>query len=57
MNFKIEENEPSVYGILNKSSSPKHLKSYRINPNIFKYSEFEESMVLVWDTKSKITSK
>ena len=47
----------SVYGILNESLCPKHLKSYRINPNIFKYKEFGESKVLVWDTKSKITSK
>ena len=37
----------SVYGIVNESLSLKHLKSYRINPNIFKHLE----------TKSKITSK
>ena len=47
----------SVHGILNESLSPKHLKSYWINPNIFQYREVGQSKLLVWDTKSKITSK
>ena len=40
--------------MLNESLSPKHIKLYRINPNIFKCMKFRESKVLVWDTKSKI---
>ena len=55
--LKSKKTNSSVYGILNEFLSPKHLKSYRINPNIFKNREFEEAKVLVWDTKSNITSK
>ena len=55
--LKSKKTYTSVYGILNESLSPKHLKSYRINPIIFKYIEYGETKVLVWDTKSNITSK
>ena len=51
----MKKTNPSVYGILNESFSPKDLKSYRMNPNIFKYWNYGESKVLVWDTKRKIT--
>ena len=55
--LKSKKTITSVYGILNESLSPEHLKSYLINPNIFKYREFGELNVLVSDTKSNITSK
>ena len=35
----------------------KHIKSIRLNPNIFKYCEFWELMVLGLDTKSDMTSE
>ena len=44
----------NIRKIINDAPSP---DSYRINQNIFKYREFVELKVLVWDTKSNITSK
>ena len=55
--LKAKKTNVSVYSILNESLSPKHLKSCRINPNIYKYRKFGESKVLVWDTRSKIRPK
>ena len=43
MNFKIEKKLFCLWNTERISSSPKHLKSFRINPNIFKYTEFGES--------------
>ena len=39
---------------MNPYWSSKHLKLYRVNPNIFKWREFGESKVLVWYTKVKL---
>ena len=45
-----------IYGLLNESLSPKHQKSFRMNPNISKYREFGELIVLVLDTRSNTAS-
>ena len=42
--------------ISKKALFEKHVKFIRINPNISKYWEFRESMVLSLDTKSNMTS-
>ena len=53
LTLKSKKTNSSLYGILNQSLSPKHLKSYRINPNILKYREFGESKVWFGTQKVK----